>query len=107
MSRVALPALALSLLLLGCPKNTPVTTLGGTDDEQMDAYAAQLEELHTRTNPQCSDWCSQKGKVCDMSKAVCEIAARHADRQDFQKKCVASQEECAHYNEACSSCSPK
>ncbi|MEW5742019.1 MAG: hypothetical protein AB1938_24100 [Myxococcota bacterium] len=101
--RTALAGL-LSLWLLACPKG-PTTTVSGSDDEQMDRYASQLEEIRTRGEVECKDACSLKSKVCDISTAVCAIAAKNADREDFQKKCVTSQEECASFSEKCSSCS--
>lgn len=97
-----LPVLLLALALTACPKKVADTNVAGTDDEQMDQYAAQLEELRTREGLKPSDYCSLKGKVCDISKTVCDIAGKHADRDDFQKRCVASQEDCAHFNEGCS-----
>lgn len=103
MTRSGLILVAVAALLCGCPKNVP-TTLAGSDDEQMDTLAAQLEEIRTRTNLQCADSCSLKDKVCDLSKRVCELAGKAPDRADFQKKCVASQEDCAHFNESCASC---
>jgi outer membrane murein-binding lipoprotein Lpp len=99
----ALVTLALSALLVGCPKHVPVT-VAGTDDEKMDQYSAQLEELKSRTDVQCSDYCSLKSKACSLSTNVCEISGRLADRADFQKKCVTAQEECARFNESCSTC---
>jgi hypothetical protein len=88
---------------MGCPKNV-TTTISGNDDEQMDQYSAQIEELKTRTDLSCSDFCSLKSKSCGLSKSVCDIAGRLEDRADFQKKCVTAQEECARFNESCSTC---
>lgn len=100
---VSMVAFALLLLLAGCPKKV-TTTVAGSDDQQMDQYTAQLEELKTRTALQCSDSCSTKTRACEVSKSVCEIAGRLADRADFQSTCTAAQEECARFNEACSAC---
>ncbi|GMU61607.1 MAG: hypothetical protein IT380_11695 [Myxococcales bacterium] len=102
--RTALAAGLLSLCLFACPKG-PTTTVMGSDDEQMDRYASQLEEIRTRGEVDCKDACSLKGKVCDISSAACAIAGKNADRDDFQKKCVTSQEDCASFNEKCSTCS--
>jgi outer membrane murein-binding lipoprotein Lpp len=99
----ALVMVVLSAVLLACPKNVPVT-VAGTDDEKMDQYSAQLEELKTKTDVQCSDYCTLKSKACSLSTNVCEISGRLADRADFQKKCVTAQEECARFNESCSTC---
>jgi hypothetical protein len=99
-----LAALTLSLTLFACPKANPGPALGGSDDEKMDSLAAQLEELNTRTATDCSDTCSLKTKVCNLSETACEIAGKHADRAEYQKRCVTAQEECAKFNEACSTC---
>lgn len=96
--------LSLALFSLGCPKNVDNTNVAGTDDEQMDMYVSQLEELRTRQDLKCEDWCGLKGKVEGISTKVCEIANRKTDRDDFQKRCVQSQEDVARYAEGCSSC---
>lgn len=98
--------LALAVLvgaLAGCPRNT-TTTVAGTDDEMIDQLSAQLEELRTRTDLTCKDFCSVKDKACGLSTKTCDIAAKAPDRADFQKKCVTSQEDCAKFNESCSGC---
>jgi hypothetical protein len=105
--RFSVLAPLLALALAACPKAAPPTTLNGTDDENMDQLASQLEEFHTKTELACNDWCSTRRKVCDLSKSACEIAGKHTDRDDMQKKCTSSQEECARYNESCTSCSAK
>ena len=94
---------AIALGLFACPKETP-TNLAGTDDEQMDSFASQLEELRSRQDLKCDEWCSLKEKACGLSKKSCEIASKHTDRDDFQKRCVASQEDCAKFIEGCASC---
>ena len=102
MKRLFLVA-AFALGLLACPKETP-SNLAGTDDEQMDTFASQLEELRSRQDLKCDDWCSLKEKACGLSKKSCDIAGKHTDRDDFQKRCVASQEDCARFIEGCASC---
>ena len=104
MNRLFLASLAASLLLLACPKNTAGPNLGGSDDEKMDQLSAQLEEYGTKTNSECGETCDLKSKVCRLSDTVCEIAGRNADRTEYQKRCVTAQEECARFNEACSTC---
>ena len=94
---------ALALGFLACPKETP-TNLAGTDDEQMDTLASQLEELRSRQDLKCDEWCSLKDKACGLSKKSCDLAGKHTDRDDFQKRCVASQEDCAKFIEGCASC---
>jgi hypothetical protein len=103
MTRFFVACLA-ALTLAACPKN--IENVSGTDDERMDQYGAQLEEMRTRSaqDMKCDDWCGMKGKVCDTSTKVCDIAGKKADRADFQSKCVASQEDCARFSDSCSSC---
>ncbi len=95
---------ALAVLFAACPKN--VENVSGSDDERMDQYSAQLEEMRARASQdmKCDDWCGMQGKVCDTSKKVCDIAGTKSDRADFQAKCVASQEDCARFTDSCSSC---
>jgi hypothetical protein len=104
MTRLAL-ACVFGLCLAGCPKNVP-ENVAGSEDEQMDRYSAQLEELRTRSaqDMKCDDWCGMKDKACGTSKSVCDIAGKKPDRADFQSKCVASQEDCARFTDSCSSC---
>jgi hypothetical protein len=102
MNRLAL-ALVLSAFCLACPKSTG-TNVAGTDDEQMDSFTAQLDELHSRQDLGCGNWCSLKDKACGLSKSTCDMAGKHNDREDFQKRCVASQEDCAKFTEGCASC---
>ena len=101
------PAAAFSLVLAlaACPKNVP-DNVAGTEDERMDQYAAQLEELRTRSaqDMKCDDWCGMKGKACGISKSVCDIAGAKTERTDFQSKCVSAQEECARFSDSCASC---
>ena len=104
MNRLFLASLAAALVLLACPKSTGGPNLGGSDEEQMDSLAAQLEEYGTKTNSECGETCTLKSKVCKLSETACEIAGRNADRADYQKRCVTAQEECARFNEACSTC---
>ncbi|MBL8917599.1 MAG: hypothetical protein JNJ54_01965 [Myxococcaceae bacterium] len=97
-------ALALTFALLaGCPKQT-TTTVAGSDDEMIDQLSAQLEELRTRGDLTCKDFCQVKEKACALSKQTCDIAAKAPDRNDFQKKCVTSQEDCAKFGESCAGC---
>jgi hypothetical protein len=103
MNRLVFAALAALFVFTACPKQT-VTTIAGSDDEVMDQIAAQLEELRTRTDVTCKDFCSLKDKACGLSKQACDIAGKLPDRNDFQKKCVTSQEDCAKFNESCSGC---
>lgn len=104
MFRACLLSLTTAVLLAACPKAPPPPSLTGTDDEKMDTIAAQLEEFRTRTDVKCPDWCSAKPRVCDLSKLACEIAGKATDRNDFQKKCLATSEECARFSDGCATC---
>ncbi len=104
MNRLLLASLAASLFLMACPKAASGPKLGGSEDEQMDAIAAQLEEYRTKTQSDCRESCDIKQKICRLSDTACEIAGRNADRAEYQKRCVNTQEECARFNEACSAC---
>lgn len=103
MNRIALSVFA-ALFLLACPKATPTSTLQGNDDQKLDQLAAQLEELNSRELTECSDKCSVKTKVCNISETSCEISGRSPDNAEFQKHCVKAQEACAKFNETCSAC---
>ncbi|MBL9036953.1 MAG: hypothetical protein JNG84_00430 [Archangium sp.] len=102
MNRVMLTLLA--VCALACPKAAPTSTVAGSDDEQMDAYSAQLEEYRTKADLSCDDSCAAKKKVCGISAKVCELATKSSERQDFQSKCVSAQEDCAKFNESCTAC---
>jgi hypothetical protein len=93
-----------SLCLLACPKANPGPDLGDSDDAKMDSIAAKLEEYKTAANTDCAETCATKTKICSLSETACEIAGRSADRAEYQKRCVATQEECARFNESCSTC---
>ena len=103
MNRIAL-ALASALVLCACPKSAPTAQLSGSDGEKMEMIASKLEEYRTRTGGDCSETCSIKKKVCDLSDTACEIAGKNADRNDYQQRCIAAQEDCARYSESCSTC---
>ena len=104
MNRLVFAALAASMILLACPKNAGGPNLGGSDDEKMDHLAAQLEEYGTKANADCTETCNLKTKICKISEDACEIAGRNTDRTEYQKRCVTAQEECARFNESCSTC---
>jgi hypothetical protein len=103
MTRLAL-AFAALLVFAACPKN--VENVSGSEDEQMDQYSAQLEELRARAaqDMKCDDWCGMQGKVCGTSSKVCDLSNKKSERADFQSKCVAAQEDCARFKDSCSSC---
>ena len=102
-TRALLLAAALALALAGCPKRV-VTTVGGGDDQRMDALSSKLEELRSRTDLPCQESCGLKPRACGLSSEACGISARFPARADFERTCVQAQEECARFNEACERC---
>lgn len=96
------PIVVLCAALFACPKAVP-ENVAGSDDEQMDSFAAQLEEVKTR-EVTCTDACKVQGQACGLSNKVCEISGRKADRADFQTRCVSAQEACAAFSDKCASC---
>jgi hypothetical protein len=101
--RSLLAAAFVSVVLLACPRSSGSTVMG-SDDEQMDRDSAQLEELRSRGDVTCADACAVKARACDVSKSTCAIAAKAPERDDFQKKCVMAQEDCASFSEKCAGC---
>lgn len=101
--KTAFLLLAVAALFIGCPKATP-QNVAGSDDDQMDLLGSQLEELRTRQNVTCPEWCVLKDKVCGLSKQACDIANRKSDRSDFQQRCATSMEDCARFNDGCGTC---
>jgi hypothetical protein len=100
------PLCVAAALLFACPRSTG-SNVAGTADEQMDLYASQLEELRTRataTDMACGDWCSLKTKVCSLRDRTCDLASSAQTRDDFQQRCTTAQEDCARFNDSCTSC---
>jgi hypothetical protein len=95
--------LGLSGLLVACPKNAS-TSVSGSADDTMDAYAAKLEELQSQQNVNCAATCETKQQTCALSERICQVASESTNRLDFQKRCVASQESCALNGERCANC---
>jgi hypothetical protein len=95
--------LALSGLLVACPKNAS-TSVSGSADDTMDAFAAKLEEIQSQRNVNCAATCKTKQQTCALSEHICQVASDATNRLDFQKRCVASQESCALIGERCDNC---
>lgn len=104
----ALAPFVVVALMLGssCTRNlAPVNA--GTDEDQAERIQSQLEEIRARVQaepPACPAWCDLQKKTCELSSQVCAISGRHPDRLDYQKRCIASQEDCARFNDNCSRC---
>jgi hypothetical protein len=98
------PLLALLLIafpLFGCPKRTE-TTVAGTTDEQMDQWAAELEELRARAAAQeGGSPCPLADRACTLAPEVCRVAGQSPEREPFQRQCGRAQEDCASLREAC------
>lgn len=104
MTRLAL--LCAALLFCACPKNV-APHVSGTADERMDLFQSQLEEARSKASGgelQCADQCALKDTVCGLKDRVCDLAGSEAARDDFQKRCIAAQEDCARFNDACAGC---
>ena len=100
------PLLAAVALCSACPKSSG-TSVSGSADDQMDLYSSQLEELRTRAaggDLKCTEWCSSKDKVCSLRDKTCDLAGSNAGREDFAKRCTTAQEDCARFNDSCTSC---
>lgn len=100
------PCLALvALVLAGCPKQ--VERVAGTDDSQLDAATARLEELRLKTQSEtlsCPDRCSAAQQTCEVAEELCGTVEAHPDRTDLPPRCVEAREQCAQANGGCSRC---
>lgn len=96
----------LALALVGCPKQVD-TRVAGSDDDQLTAYEAQLEELRSRgTNGDlsCSDRCTLSTRTCGVAEDLCDVVARHPDRTDLPQRCTRARESCAETTDGCTRC---
>ena len=96
-------ALLLALSLTACPKRQD--TIAGTDEDQLEAYSARLEEMRTRAQSEqlsCGDTCKMAKDVCEIAQKVCTIAERNPDRG--AQRCVSANEDCARFNDNCATC---
>lgn len=100
------PCLALlALVLTGCPKH--VERVAGSDDSQIDAAAARLEELRVREQSEdlsCRDRCDVATQTCAVSDELCALVEANPDRGDLPPRCVQSREQCAQANTGCARC---
>jgi hypothetical protein len=95
----------LALLLTGCPKH--VERVAGSDDAQIDAAGARLEELRVREQSEslsCPDRCLVAKQTCAVSDELCALVEANPDREDLPPRCVQSREQCAQANGGCARC---
>jgi hypothetical protein len=95
----------LALLLAGCPKN--VERVAGTDDSQIDAAAARLEELRLKERSEtlsCLERCHVARETCEVTEELCELVEANPDRTDLPPRCVQAREQCAQANGGCTRC---
>ncbi len=95
----------LALVLTGCPKN--VERVAGSDDAQIDAAAARLEELRVREQSErlsCTDRCTVATQTCAVSDELCALVEANPGRDDLPPRCVQSREQCAQANSGCARC---
>ncbi len=95
----------LALVLAGCPKQ--VERVAGSDDSQIDAAAARLEELRVREQSEglsCQDRCDVATQACALSDELCALVEANPARDDLPPRCVQSREQCAQANTGCTRC---
>jgi hypothetical protein len=96
----------LPLVLVGCLKQVE-GRVAGSDDEQLAAYEAKLEELRARGTagePSCAEQCDVATQTCGVAEHLCAVVERHPDRTDLPSRCVQARESCATGTERCTSC---
>lgn len=103
MWRALVLVISSSVLLLACPRQAPLT-VAGSDDQSMDEYSAQLEEIRARGDIGCDDAQSIRKKACGIAQSVCRLASKSPERKEFETQCVTAQETCAGLNEMHARC---
>ncbi|WNG46370.1 hypothetical protein F0U60_21310 [Archangium minus] len=97
----------LTLALVGCPKQVD-NRVAGSDDDQLTAYEARLEELRARGasdgDPTCSDRCTLSTQTCGVAENLCEVVADHPERTDLPQRCIRARESCAETTDSCKRC---
>ena len=97
----------LTVALVGCPKQVDTSRVAGSDDDQIAAYEARLEELRARGSTgeaSCSDQCSLSRQTCRVSEDLCNVVSRHPDRTDLPRRCAQARESCAGTTDNCTRC---
>jgi hypothetical protein len=95
----------LALVLTGCPKQ--VERVAGSDDSQIDAATARLEELRLQAQSEtisCPQRCGVAKQTCEVTEELCGLVETHPDRTDLPPRCVQAREQCAQANDGCSRC---
>jgi hypothetical protein len=95
----------LALVLAGCPKK--VERVAGTDDSQIDAAAARLEELRLKDQSEslsCLERCTVARQTCAVAEELCGLVEANPDRSDLPPRCVQAREQCAQANGGCTRC---
>ena len=96
----------LTLALMGCPKQVD-TRVAGSDDDQIAAHEARLEELRSRGSARdmsCTDRCTLSRQTCEAAEALCGVVASQTGRMDLPPRCTRAREACAESTENCTRC---
>ena len=103
--RVPCLAALLALVLAGCPKQ--VERVAGTDDSQIDAAMAKLEELRLQERSEtlsCQQRCSVARQTCQVAEELCGWVEANPGRTDLPPRCTEGREQCAQATGACNRC---
>ncbi len=101
------PHLLLAALLATACAAIPAagTQEAPNDEERASARAQELraEELESALStlsagekpPDCSRTCELVDQICDLTRRICLISARHGDDTDLAGRCSAAEQRCA------------
>ncbi len=95
----------LALVLTGCPKQ--VERVAGTDDSQIDAAMARLEELRLKERSEtlsCLERCDVSRQTCALAEELCGLVEANPDRTDLPPRCTEGREQCAQASGGCNRC---
>ncbi|HSP80812.1 MAG TPA: hypothetical protein VLQ93_19955 [Myxococcaceae bacterium] len=96
----------LTVLLAGCPRRGD-TRVAGSDDAQLAAYEATLEELRARRTTggvSCTGRCDLATRTCGVAEELCAVVERNPERGDLPRRCVEAREKCAEATDDCTRC---
>ncbi|MGZ3459384.1 MAG: hypothetical protein ACXU86_12880 [Archangium sp.] len=97
----------LTVALMGCPKQVETSRVAGSDDDQLAADEARLEELRARGSTgetSCSNQCTLSRQTCRVAEDLCDVVSRHPDRTDLPPRCARARESCAGTTDDCTRC---